>query len=87
MVFLGPLTSAADWAGARLDDPDGIWAPAAFSSNFKVAVILVFYPWLGRFSQFIVRVSGSGRVDSRSSILYLLSSVLAASGTPPCTML
>jgi len=61
MLFLGPLTAAADWVGARLDDPDGVLALAAFSSIFKLAGIVVFYPWLGRFSDLIVRISGTGR--------------------------
>ena len=35
MVFLGPLAAAAEWVGARLDDPDGVLALAAFSSHFQ----------------------------------------------------
>lgn len=60
MVFLGPLASAAAWVGSRLDDPDGVLALAAFSSIFKLAGIMVFYPWLDRFSQLIVRICGPG---------------------------
>ena len=61
MLFLGPLTAAASWVGARLDDPDGVLALAAFSSIFKLAGIVVFYPWLDSFASFIVRISGAGR--------------------------
>jgi phosphate:Na+ symporter len=68
MLFLGPLTAAASWVGARLDDPDGVLALAAFSSIFKLAGIVVFYPWLDAFASFIVRISGAGR-DSAVSRL------------------
>jgi phosphate:Na+ symporter len=61
MIFLGPLTAASEWVGARLDDPDGVLALATFSSLFKLAGIVVFYPWLDHFSRFIVRISGPGR--------------------------
>jgi phosphate:Na+ symporter len=61
MLFLGPLVTAASWVGARLDDPDGVLALAAFSSIFKLAGIAVFYPWLDSFASLIVRISGAGR--------------------------
>jgi phosphate:Na+ symporter len=68
MLFLGPLAAAANWVGARLDDPDGVLALAAFSSIFKLAGIVVFYPWLDAFATLIVRISGAGR-DSAVSRL------------------
>jgi phosphate:Na+ symporter len=68
MLFLGPLAAAANWVGARLDDPDGVLALAAFSSIFKLAGIVVFYPWLDAFARLIVRISGPGR-DSAVSRL------------------
>src|SRR5262249_32357691 len=61
ILFLGPLTAAADWVGTRLYDPDGVLAMATFSSLFKLAGIVVFYPWLDGFTRFIVRISGKGR--------------------------
>jgi phosphate:Na+ symporter len=60
ILFLGPLTAAADWVGARLYDPDGVLTMATFSSLFKLAGIVVFYPWLDGFARFIVRISGKG---------------------------
>jgi phosphate:Na+ symporter len=60
ILFLGPLTAAADWVGARLYDPDGVLAMATFSSLFKLAGIVVFYPWLDQFAGFIIRISGAG---------------------------
>ena len=60
ILFLGPLASAAHWVGARLDDPDGVLALAAFSTIFKLAGVIVFYPWLDHFARFIVRISGPG---------------------------
>ena len=60
ILFLGPLTAAADWVGARLYDPDGVLAMATFSSLFKLAGIVVFYPWLDGFARFIVWISGKG---------------------------
>jgi phosphate:Na+ symporter len=60
ILFLGPLTAAADWIGARLYDPDGVLAMATFSTLFKLAGIVVFYPWLDGFARFIVRISGKG---------------------------
>ncbi len=78
MLFLAPLTAAADWVGARLDDPDGVLALAAFSSIFKLAGIAVFYPWLDRFSQLIVRISGRGSESAVSR----LDPTLADAGGP-----
>src|SRR5262245_52002914 len=60
MVFLGPLAAAAHWVGSRLDDPDGVLALAAFSTIFKFAGIVVFFPLIDHFSRFIVRISGKG---------------------------
>jgi phosphate:Na+ symporter len=68
MLFLGPLAAAASWVGARLDDPDGVLALAAFSSIFKLAGIVVFYPWLDSFASLIARIAGAGR-DSAVSRL------------------
>src|SRR5262249_50652393 len=59
-LFLGPLTAAAEWVGVGLHDPDGVLALAAFSSIFKFAGILVFYPWLDQFVRLVERISGSG---------------------------
>jgi phosphate:Na+ symporter len=77
MLFLAPLTAAADWVGAQLNDPDGVLALAAFSSIFKFAGIAVFYPWLDRFSQFIVRISGRG---SESAVSRLDPTLVEAGG-------
>lgn len=60
LVFLRPLTTAADWAGAQLGDTDGVLSLASFSSIFKLAGILLFYPWLERFAALIERLSGPG---------------------------
>src|SRR5262245_4082504 len=60
LLFLGPLAAAADWVGARLHNPDGVLALAAFSSIFKLAGIAAFYPWLDQFARLIVRISGAG---------------------------
>src|SRR5262245_36919108 len=64
MLFLTPLTSAAQWVGARLDDPNGVLALAAFSSIFKFAGIAVFYPWLDPFARLVVRISGEGSASA-----------------------
>src|SRR5215470_11127932 len=61
MVFIAPLTAGADWIGARLDDPDGVLALAAFSSLFKFAGIAVFYPFIDSFARWIARITGGGR--------------------------
>jgi phosphate:Na+ symporter len=68
ILFLGPLTAAADWVGARLYDPDGVLAMATFSSLFKLAGIVVFYPWLDGFARFIVRISGTGSESAVSRL-------------------
>src|SRR5262245_60597649 len=60
LLFLGPLVAASDWVGARLHNPDGVLALAAFSSIFKLAGIAAFYPWLEQFSGFVERISGKG---------------------------
>jgi len=78
MLFLGPLTAAADWVGARLDDPDGVLALAAFSSIFKLAGIAAFYPWLDHFARLIVRISGAGSESAVSR----LEPTLAEAGGP-----
>jgi phosphate:Na+ symporter len=61
MLFLGPLAAAAHWFGARLGDADGVLALAAFSSIFKLAGVVVFYPWLDQFAKLIVRLTGQRR--------------------------
>jgi phosphate:Na+ symporter len=68
ILFLGPLTAAADWVGAQLYDPDGVLAMATFSSLFKLAGIVVFYPWLDHFASFIIRISGTGRESAVSRL-------------------
>jgi phosphate:Na+ symporter len=77
MLFLTPLTSAAEWVGARLDDSNGVLALAAFSSIFKFAGIAVFYPWLDPFARLIVRISGEG---SASAVGRLEPAVARAGG-------
>jgi len=77
MLFLAPLTAAADWVGAQFDYPDGVLALAAFSSIFKFAGVAVFYPWLDQFSQFIVRISGPG---SESAVSRLDPTIVKAGG-------
>jgi phosphate:Na+ symporter len=77
ILFLGPLTAAADWAGAQLYDPDGVLAMATFSSLFKLAGIVVFYPWLDHFAHFIIRISGTG---SESAVSRLDPTLVEAGG-------
>src|SRR5262245_57387776 len=77
ILFLGPLTAAADWVGAQLYDPDGVLAMATFSSLFKLAGIVVFYPWLDHFARFIVRISGIG---SESAVSRLDPTLVEAGG-------
>src|SRR5499426_1581865 len=77
ILFLGPLTAAADWVGTRLGDANGVLALAAFSTIFKLAGIVVFYPWLDHFVRFIVRISGSG---SDSAVSRLEPTVARAGG-------
>jgi phosphate:Na+ symporter len=77
MLFLWPLTRAAAWVGSRLDDPHGVLALAAFSTIFKLAGIVVFYPWLDPFARFIVRISGEG---SPSAVGRLTPTVAQAGG-------
>jgi phosphate:Na+ symporter len=78
MLFLRPLTGAAEWVGARLDDSHGVLALAAFSTIFKLAGIVAFYPWLDSFARFIVRISGE---DSASAV-GRLEPVVAQAGGP-----
>jgi phosphate:Na+ symporter len=77
MLFLWPLTGAAGWVGSRFDDPHGVLALAAFSTIFKLAGIVVFYPWLDAFARFIVRISGEG---STSAVGRLTPAVAQAGG-------
>ena len=76
ILLLGPLAAAGRWVGARVDDPDGVLALAAFSSIFKLLGILAFYPWLDGFSRFIERISGRGTDTAVSR----LDPVLAEAG-------
>jgi phosphate:Na+ symporter len=77
MLFLRPLTGAAEWVGSRLDDPHGVLALAAFSTIFKLASIVVFYPLLDPFARLIVRISGEG---SASAVARLTPAVAQAGG-------
>ena len=76
ILLLGPLAAAGRWVGARVEDPDGVLALAAFSSIFKLVGILAFYPWLDGFSRFIERISGRGTETAVSR----LDPVLAEAG-------
>ena len=76
ILLLGPLAAASRWVGARVDDPDGVLALAAFSSIFKLIGVLAFYPWLDGFSRFIERISGGGTETAVSR----LDPVLAEGG-------
>jgi phosphate:Na+ symporter len=77
MLLLGPLSTAADWVGSGFDDPDGVLALAAFSSIFKLMGVVVFYPWVDRFGQLIVRITGRG---SESAVSRLVPTVAEAGG-------
>jgi phosphate:Na+ symporter len=77
MLFLTPLTGAAGWVGSQIDDPHGVLALAAFSTIFKLAGIVVFYPWLDSFARFIVRIAGEG---STSAVGRLKPAVAQAGG-------
>jgi phosphate:Na+ symporter len=68
MVLLRPLAAAAYWVGGRFDDPDGVVALAAFSSIFKLAGVMAFYPWIDHFARFIVRISGKGSESAVSRL-------------------
>ena len=76
ILLLGPIAAAGRWVGEQLDDPSGVLALAAFSSIFKLAGILVFYPWLDGFSRLIERISGGGPETAVSR----LDPVLAEAG-------
>jgi phosphate:Na+ symporter len=78
MLLLAPLAAAADWVGSRLDDPDGVLALAAFSSIFKLMGVVAFYPWVDRFAQLIVRITGRGS----QSAVGRLEPALAEAGGP-----
>jgi len=77
MLLLKPLTGAAEWVGSRLDEPQGVLALAAFSTIFKLAGVVAFYPWLDPFVRFIVRFSGEGR---ESAVARLEPAVAGAGG-------
>ena len=76
ILLLRPITAAAGWVGAQLDDPGGVLALAAFSSIFKLVGVAAFYPWLDGFSRFIERISGRGAETAVSR----LDPVLAEAG-------
>jgi phosphate:Na+ symporter len=76
ILLLGPIAAAGRWVGARVDDPDGVLALAAFSSIFKLVGVLAFYPWLDGFARFIERICGRGTETAVSH----LDPVLAEAG-------
>jgi phosphate:Na+ symporter len=77
MLFLRPLTDAAEWVGSLVDDSHGVLALAAFSTIFKLASIVVFYPWIDPFTRLIVRIVGDG---SASAVGRLEPAVAQAGG-------
>ena len=79
ILLLGPIAGACRWAGAQLDDPNGVLALAAFSSIFKFVGIPAFYPWLDGFSRSVERISGPGAETAVSR----LDPVLAGSPASP----
>jgi phosphate:Na+ symporter len=78
MVFLRPLAAASEWVGSLFYDPDGVLALAAFSSIFKFAGIALFLPWIDRFSQLVVRISGQGSESAVSRLDTALADADAA---------
>lgn len=60
MIVLRPLAASALWVGAQFDDPDGVLALAAFSTIFKIAGVVAFYPFVGQYARLIVRLAGRG---------------------------
>ena len=68
LVLVGPLVTASEWVAGRLDDPKGVIALATFSSLFKLAGIVLFYPWLDGFARFIARISGTGSESAVSRL-------------------
>jgi phosphate:Na+ symporter len=76
IVALTPIAAASRWVGARVDDPEGVLALAAFSSIFKLVGVLAFYPWLDGFARLIERTSGRGSETAVSR----LDPVLAEAG-------
>lgn len=61
LAFILPLSAGAGWVGARLGDADGVLALAAFSTIFKLAGIVVFFPFLGRLADLVTGVIAGGR--------------------------
>lgn len=76
MLFLRPLAGAAEWLDSQLDDSHGVLALASFSTIFKFAGIVVFYPWLDPFARFVIRICGKGS----DSAVNRLDATLANSG-------
>jgi phosphate:Na+ symporter len=77
ILFLRPLAGASAWVGSRLDDPHGVLALAAFSTIFKLAGIVAFYPLLDPFARYVVRTIGEG---STSAVGRLEPAVAQAGG-------
>jgi phosphate:Na+ symporter len=78
MLLLIPLANGAGWLVSGLDDYDGVLALAAFSSLFKLMGVLVFFPWLDTYAQFIVKLSGKGA----DTAVNRLQPALAEAGGP-----
>jgi phosphate:Na+ symporter len=76
MLFLKPLTGAAEWVGSQLDDSHNVLALAAFSTIFKFMGVVAFYPWINPFARLVVRISGKGS----DSAVSRLDSTLANAG-------
>jgi phosphate:Na+ symporter len=78
MLLLRPLAGAAEWVGSQFQDADGVLALAAFSSIFKLAGVLAFYPFIDPFARLIVRISGEGN----ESAVGRLDPAVAQAGGP-----
>ncbi len=76
LVFILPLSAAAAWIGARLGDANGVLSLAAFSTTFKLAGIVVFYPFLGRLADLVTRLIG----DERQTAVQHLDPRIAEAG-------
>src|SRR5262249_41679099 len=76
IVLLGPLAAAGRWGGARVDEPGGVLAPAAFSSFSKLVGSFAFSPWPDVFPRFIERTPERGAETAVSR----LDPVLAEAG-------
>ncbi len=78
LLLLRHLAAAAVWTGGLLEDDPGVMTFAVFHTMLKLAGLIVFLPWTGKYARLIEWMTGRGMISAVSR----LDPTLAKAGGP-----